>query len=66
MSESLWALPLLFISLSLQGEEIHTSVIQTIAGSADDYILGTEFSFGGLAGLATETQASSRPSPIWR
>ncbi len=46
MSGSLWALPLLFITLSLQGEEIHTSVIQTIAGSADDYILGTEFSFG--------------------
>jgi sugar lactone lactonase YvrE len=55
MSGSLWALPLLFITLSLQGEEIHTSVIQTIAGSADDYILGTEFSFGGLAGLATDS-----------
>lgn len=46
---------LLWISLFLHADDSRESVIQTIAGSADKNISGTDFSFGGMAGLATDT-----------
>jgi sugar lactone lactonase YvrE len=48
----------LFVSLFLQADDLHKSVIQTIAGSADENVLGTEFSFGALGGLATDTSGN--------
>jgi sugar lactone lactonase YvrE len=50
--------PILCISLFLPADDLHESVIRTIAGSAGENILGTEFSFGGLAGLATDTSGN--------
>lgn len=48
-------LPLLCVGLFVHADSPHQSVIDTIAGSVDDNILGTEFSFGGLAGFATDS-----------
>lgn len=48
-------LSLLCISLFVHADSPRQSVIETIAGSADDGVLGTEFSFGGLAGFATDS-----------
>lgn len=48
-------LALLCISIFVHADSSQQSVIETIAGSSDDGVLGTEFSFGGLAGFATDS-----------
>ena len=44
-----------FASFSVLAEDGSVSIIQTIAGSEDDNIVGTDFSFGGIAGLALDS-----------
>ena len=44
-----------FASFSSLAQDPSVSIIQTIAGSEDDNIVGTEFSFGGIAGLAVDS-----------
>jgi len=58
MRRSCLLLPVLCVSLLLHGQNPRESVIETIAGSSDENVPGTEFSFGAVAGLAADSSGN--------